>query len=263
MGESGEQRLHALLGSVGMPRIEQCGLARHGHHGSEQFIQHGLWSFHFYHYRGCLETGGARYPFEPFSISILPPEALVRWHFRGDAHHYFIHTAFAADGGPIQPMILDAAHAEKWIRGDLEFLVRHYRQWPTACGVRFWDILWRLALPEADPGQKKSPASAVQIAISVIRNEMDRGIRVSDLAKRCGVSSGHLNRLFRKSHGESAQEFIQRHRLELAEDLLKHSDLPITAIAASVGLKDLQAFNKFIKKRLGAAPRSLRAGSRG
>jgi len=42
--------------------------------------------------------------------------------------------------------------------------------------------------------------------------------------------------------------------------LLQASTLSVTAIAASVGIPDLQAFNKACRKAFGASPRALRQG---
>jgi transcriptional regulator GlxA family with amidase domain len=93
----------------------------------------------------------------------------------------------------------------------------------------------------------------------VIRNSLESPPQVSALARRCGISAGHLSRLFRQVCGMSVQEYIQRARLEQVEMLLTRSELSIAAIARSVGFEDLQAFNKYVRKRLGAAPSKVRA----
>jgi transcriptional regulator GlxA family with amidase domain len=46
--------------------------------------------------------------------------------------------------------------------------------------------------------------------------------------------------------------------MERARHLLIASTLAIPAIAATVGIPDLQAFNKTCRKELGASPRAVR-----
>jgi transcriptional regulator GlxA family with amidase domain len=52
--------------------------------------------------------------------------------------------------------------------------------------------------------------------------------------------------------------YLRRRRLARAEHLMRRTTLPIPAIAASVSIPDLQAFNKSCRRELGASPRSER-----
>jgi transcriptional regulator GlxA family with amidase domain len=49
--------------------------------------------------------------------------------------------------------------------------------------------------------------------------------------------------------------------MERARHLLRESTLSIPAVAAAVGIGDLQAFNKTCRRELGASPRAVRAGT--
>lgn len=55
--------------------------------------------------------------------------------------------------------------------------------------------------------------------------------------------------------------YIRRRRLERAHHLLRASTLSIPAVAAAVGIPDLQAFNKACRRELGAPPRVLRGAT--
>jgi AraC family transcriptional regulator len=253
----GREALMAFLGFDGLPVIQQCGLVRHGHAPREHFIQKGLWSFHFYHYHGELVLDGTASVFEPLWVSLLPPDVDVEWAFPSNASHYYVHFECPADREGDWPLLIDAGSMAKGLWANLDFIERNHRGQSRACAVRFWDLLWRLALPPV-LDQETLP-SPVQIATSVIRNSLESPPQVSELARRCGISAGHLNRLFRQVRGMSVQEYIQRARLEQVEMLLTRSELSIAAIARSVGFEDLQAFNKYVRKRLGAAPSKVRA----
>src|ERR671928_57638 len=60
--------------------------------------------------------------------------------------------------------------------------------------------------------------------------------------------------------GNTVVGYIRHRRLERARHLLRESTLSIPAIAAAVGIRDLQAFNKACRRELGASPRAVRAG---
>jgi transcriptional regulator GlxA family with amidase domain len=66
--------------------------------------------------------------------------------------------------------------------------------------------------------------------------------------------------LFRAETGYTVVGYIRRRRMERARHLLRESTLSIPAIAASVGVADLQAFNKACRRELGDSPRAVRAG---
>jgi transcriptional regulator GlxA family with amidase domain len=130
---------------------------------------------------------------------------------------------------------------------------------PLCAEVALWHVLLRLGVPERMPVQPAG-SGALGIAESLLRNHLDRPMRIGELAARSGVSAGHLNRLFQQAYGHSAQEHLQQARLELALSLLRESALPVRVIAARVGLPDAQAFNKFIRKRTGLSPTGVRRG---
>jgi transcriptional regulator GlxA family with amidase domain len=72
------------------------------------------------------------------------------------------------------------------------------------------------------------------------------------------VSHTHLTRLFRQDTGHTVVGYVRRRRMERARHLLIASTLAIPAVAATVGIPDLQAFNKTCRKELGASPRAVR-----
>ncbi len=80
-----------------------------------------------------------------------------------------------------------------------------------------------------------------------------------EIAKTVGVSHNHLTRLFRAATGETVVGYIRARRMERARHFLHATTLSITAVAASVGIPDLQAFNKTCRRELGASPRGIRA----
>jgi transcriptional regulator GlxA family with amidase domain len=97
-------------------------------------------------------------------------------------------------------------------------------------------------------------------ALAYIASNLASPLTVPDVARAAGVSHNHLTRLFRVETGDTVVAHIRRRRLERARHLLRESTLSIPTVAASVGIADLQAFNKACRREFGASPRAVRAG---
>jgi transcriptional regulator GlxA family with amidase domain len=122
-----------------------------------------------------------------------------------------------------------------------------------------WAALWYVA-GLSSPAEADRPHAAVASAISYIESHLADPLTVPDVARAAGISHNHLTRLFRAETGDTVVAHIRRRRLERARHLLRESTLSIPAIAASVGIGDLQAFNKACRSGLGASPRGIRGG---
>lgn len=114
--------------------------------------------------------------------------------------------------------------------------------------------------PESAPG---SPAwagtsSTVRRALRLI----DQGHFFDDdldkFSQRLGVSSRHLNRLFKEHIGISAGSCGRIKRVQMAKSLLDQTALPISQIALSVGYRSIRRFNDAFKQSYGAAPSDIR-----
>jgi transcriptional regulator GlxA family with amidase domain len=96
----------------------------------------------------------------------------------------------------------------------------------------------------------------------IIECALAEPISVEELARSLDVSYGYISRLFRAETGDSVVAYIRRRRADRAEHLLRHSTMSIASIAASVGIPDLQQFNRLIHQTLGSSPRDVRFARR-
>jgi AraC-like DNA-binding protein len=85
-----------------------------------------------------------------------------------------------------------------------------------------------------------------------------QGLSVSDLARKCGYSRRHLNRLFHKNFGRSIAGLKMRMRLEKAAALLRASEGKIIDVAMECGFSHLGMFSAKFKERFGANPSEWR-----
>jgi len=98
----------------------------------------------------------------------------------------------------------------------------------------------------------------IERAIKFIKENYHRDISLEDVAHHVYLSPCYFSRLFKQVQGENFIDYLTRVRLEVAKDLLLHTDLSITEIAARVGYKDYRYFGQVFKKVEGYTPTIFR-----
>jgi AraC family transcriptional regulator len=81
---------------------------------------------------------------------------------------------------------------------------------------------------------------------------------IAELAAYAHLSEFHFMRVYRALAGEALGTAIQRLRLQRAVHLLKHTNKPVTEIAACIGYETPQAFARAFRQRFAAAPTDVR-----
>lgn len=90
---------------------------------------------------------------------------------------------------------------------------------------------------------------------------LDRNLKIVELAAIVQISPYHFIRLFRKNLGQTPYQYILQRRIEKGKDLLQHSQLSTEEIAASLGFCDRSHFAKYIKRFTGLTPKQLQTKS--
>ncbi|MBT7614723.1 MAG: GlxA family transcriptional regulator, partial [Rhodospirillaceae bacterium] len=96
-------------------------------------------------------------------------------------------------------------------------------------------------------------------AVATMEAELHSPLPVAQIAKMTGVSSRHLERLFRKHLGQTPQLFYRELRLRQARSLLRSSDLPVSDVAYSLGFSTPSYFAKCYFELFGLLPRDERS----
>jgi AraC family transcriptional regulator len=91
-------------------------------------------------------------------------------------------------------------------------------------------------------------------ATEMMRENLEGNIRLSDLARECGLSVSHFTRAFRKSFGKSPYRWLLERRIDHGKGLLMTSDLPIADIAIRSGFSDQAAFTRAFGRIVGDSP---------
>ncbi len=102
-----------------------------------------------------------------------------------------------------------------------------------------------LLLPLATPKTSPDP---LRPAVQYIQAHYAKPITVADLAEAVHMSPSHLHACFKDKLGISPIAYLNRYRLSLAARLLRETNHPVRAIAASVGIDDPLYFGKQFRR---------------
>lgn len=121
-----------------------------------------------------------------------------------------------------------------------------------------------LALPSS-PARKThlrgglSPAASRRVQLFVEAN-LERRVRLIDLAGRAGLSLHHFARAFRTSVGMTPRAFIEERRVERAKQLMNESRHSLADIAVACGFGTQSRLTTTFKRRTGFTPAEYRRG---
>jgi AraC-like DNA-binding protein len=113
----------------------------------------------------------------------------------------------------------------------------------------------------------KSPPSPVALhpavtrALGIVEGRFRENWTLSKLAEEVGLSRGRLAELFRRDVGCSIHQLLTKARVQNAEALLTHSDLPISDIALECGFATVQHFSRVFREAHGRTPVEFRRQS--
>lgn len=108
------------------------------------------------------------------------------------------------------------------------------------------------------------PAWKMTRVMGFIDANLDRPIRIEEMASITKLSCSHFSRAFRSTAGEPPSAFVIRRRVERAEQLILLTDKPLSQIALDCGMADQSHLTKLFRRCYGMSPgkwRKLQHGS--
>ena len=96
-----------------------------------------------------------------------------------------------------------------------------------------------------------------------LRQNFQQIITIDQLAQQVNLSSRSLNRRFKQALGITANEYLQKFRIDNAKELLRTSNIDISEVAAQSGFQDSSYFCARFKKVMGQTPLAYRKAVRG
>ncbi len=245
------------------PEVVNAGFAIHGLNGPDgPFRLPDLWQFHLYQYEADLHVDGSLHRIKPGRVSLIPAGTDVEYHHRGRSEHLYVHLRPSPGGTPhTLPLIQDTGPVGPVLAQMFWQAITTVADSPAQAAAEVWAALWRtVRLQSKEPGSNEHPAVAA--AFAFIEQRLPRSVKVPEVAAAVGVSPNHLTTLVKDATGSTLVAYIRHRRMVRAEHLLRESTLSIPAIAASVGIPDLQTFNKACHREFGASPRTVRDSAR-
>lgn len=105
---------------------------------------------------------------------------------------------------------------------------------------------------------QKGYSLLVQKVITQIDADITADLSLKRLAEAQSINPSYLSTLFKKETGETLTDFVNKKRVERAQQYLKSSNLQIQTVAQNCGVLDVNYFTKVFKKHTGKTPRQFR-----
>ena len=123
-------------------------------------------------------------------------------------------------------------------------------------------ILNLLLLPFIEAGVDKNPDMEAKYkrfekVISYIEAHYAEKIKIGDLAAKAFLQSTYFSNVFAREFGMGPKKYICQVRINNAQNLLEHTDLPVKEIADKVGCEELY-FSRLFREYVGLTPTEYR-----
>ena len=178
--------------------------------------------------------------------------------------HYLLHVIFHGKG-----IYQCSGHTYHLKAGDA-FLIRpmdsiYYRAdtsdpWSYDDLASTGNLLLILSDMQKKPSESRTDISNLyfQKASEYIRNNYAYPIQISDVAHYVGIDRSYLYRIFMEHENTSPKQYLLKHRLQMAAQLLCSSSCTITEAALSCGFRDAPSFCNYFRQGTGYTPKEFR-----
>jgi len=118
-----------------------------------------------------------------------------------------------------------------------------------------------IAAPD-EPAHSGATPGPARLALRYISDNLDRPLRIDEVARHVNLSARHLSRILRKSTGTTFSAFVTQARMDRARNLLLRTDLSVKEVADRVGYRNVHHFTATFARHTGSPPASFRKGTR-
>jgi len=95
-------------------------------------------------------------------------------------------------------------------------------------------------------------------AVALMERHLETPLPLAEIARRCGITSRQLQRLFAQHLASTPQGWYLGLRLERAHQLLTETDLEVLAVGLACGFASASSFSRAFGERYGKPPRAVR-----
>ncbi len=182
-------------------------------------------------------------------------------HFTPKPHwHALLH--WPAGPGGIRLLQLENGEVREQFRLSMRRMHKLYRReipgaFELAANALEGALLWAGVSASREPWLTMD--ARVRKAVDHLIAHLREPFALGDLAAHCGLSVSRLAALFKQETGTSPQQFLERHRMQHASQLLRLTSLTIAEIATEVGFEDPFYFTNRFRRYAGTSPSHFRA----
>lgn len=105
---------------------------------------------------------------------------------------------------------------------------------------------------------RKSEIRQIEMAASILKNEIADGVTIESLSKRVGLNPNKLQKGFQYLYDVTINQYVHNTRLELAKELILNPDYSINHIVEELGLSSGSYFSKIFKEKYNISPSQFR-----
>jgi len=118
-----------------------------------------------------------------------------------------------------------------------------------------------------DPPVREKPTDRVRTGLQpwqaskvreFIDGSLESKIRLQDCANEARLSASHFSRAFKATFGMTVIDYIQRRRVERAQQMMLLSDQPLSQIAVACGFADQAHYCRIFRDVIGLSPNAWR-----
>lgn len=195
-----------------------------------------------------------------YTADPIDPWGYYWFGFRGNlVEHYLKETAICAN-----TPVFSLNHSTERIKSAMSRLIEislaseHNDILLNSCLLEIIYQLTKSFPKDSIQQQGTSPKLIFSQAISFLRHNYDRNIKIGNLANLLNIDRSYLHRLFIEQTGIAPKQFLTNIRIDRAKQLLQDRDLDVKSIAHSVGFEDAGNFSKLFKQEVGMSPTKFR-----
>ena len=206
------------------------------------------------------------YTLQQGDLVYIPAGKRLEYRIDGDAPlvKYYMH--FNIRIGHVRPIrefgsenILKISESKE-VLSDFEIVRQWHVEKTTDCFSVYAAVMRLISHFSAQPSQAihGDVERRLEDAVSYMAQNYSEKLRVSDLAARAGFTADYFGKKFHQRYGCSSVVWLNRLRIQKAQQLLAATDQSVADVAEQVGFSDSSYFSRLFKETVGLYPVKFR-----
>lgn len=159
----------------------------------------------------------------------------------------------AAERGNISPVVLDRVSSHYAVAIEQMRSLDYHQRLVDEMATQYCEIV---AARRDNHYSRK-----VNQALQFIYRHYQSDLSLAEIARAAQAAPTYLSRCFKQETGETVFEFINRYRVRMAQQFLRHRPESVTDVAFRVGFNNVTYFNRTFKRYTGMTPLAYLRGS--